>query len=182
MEAAVARRSPPMTAFAYHDPRTKSWEEAPGPSIAENTDAVVRVDTTTPCGTDLHILKRDPRGDRGANSRPPGGRHGRTGRRRGDHALGRRLGACVVPLGERPVPFLSRGPFRAAHWGRSRPLGSPPATPGSATSSRSTPSSGRRRTPARWAWALTRWGFRQPRGSVQSRRPERPGCRRGPTT
>jgi hypothetical protein len=170
-----------MTVFVYHDPGTKSWEEAPDPSIEEDTHAVVRVDTTTLCGTDPHMLKGDPRGDRGANSRPPGGRHGRAGHRRGYLALARRLSARVVPLGVRPVPFLSLGPLRAVHRGRSRPLGSPPATPGLATSSRPTPSISRRRTPVLWTWVLIRWEFRQPRGSAQSRRPDRRAYGRGPT-
>lgn len=30
----------------------------PDPTILDETDAVVRVDTVTICGTDLHILKR----------------------------------------------------------------------------------------------------------------------------
>ena len=29
------------------------------PTIQDNTDAIVRVDCTTICGTDLHILKGD---------------------------------------------------------------------------------------------------------------------------
>ena len=29
------------------------------PSLQEDTDAIVRVDVTTICGTDLHILKGD---------------------------------------------------------------------------------------------------------------------------
>jgi alcohol dehydrogenase len=36
-----------------------AWEEAPKPQIAADTDAIVRVDATTICGTDLHIMKGD---------------------------------------------------------------------------------------------------------------------------
>jgi alcohol dehydrogenase len=36
-----------------------AWEEAPRPTIIDATDAIVRVDATTICGTDLHILKGD---------------------------------------------------------------------------------------------------------------------------
>jgi alcohol dehydrogenase len=48
-----------MKALVYHGPGAKSWEEVPRPEIAADTDAIVRVDATTICGTDLHILKGD---------------------------------------------------------------------------------------------------------------------------
>ena len=48
-----------MKALIYNGPGNKSWEDAPDPSLQEPTDAIVRVDTTTICGTDLHILKGD---------------------------------------------------------------------------------------------------------------------------
>jgi alcohol dehydrogenase len=48
-----------MKALVYHGPGKKAWEEVPDPTIQQPTDAVVRVDTTTICGTDLHILKGD---------------------------------------------------------------------------------------------------------------------------
>jgi alcohol dehydrogenase len=46
-----------MKALVYHGPGEKAWESAPDPSIIEPTDAIVRIDTSTICGTDLHILK-----------------------------------------------------------------------------------------------------------------------------
>jgi alcohol dehydrogenase len=48
-----------MHAVVYHGPDNKAWEEVPDPGIVDDTDAVVRVDTVTICGTDLHILKGD---------------------------------------------------------------------------------------------------------------------------
>src|SRR5688572_27960243 len=48
-----------MKALVYHGPGTKSWEDVPDAAIQEPTDVVVRVDTTTICGTDLHILQGD---------------------------------------------------------------------------------------------------------------------------
>jgi alcohol dehydrogenase len=48
-----------MKALVYHGPGHKAWEEAPMPRIVDQTDAIVRVDATTICGTDLHILKGD---------------------------------------------------------------------------------------------------------------------------
>jgi alcohol dehydrogenase len=48
-----------MKALVYHGPGQKAWEDVADPTIQQPTDAVVRVDTTTICGTDLHILKGD---------------------------------------------------------------------------------------------------------------------------
>lgn len=48
-----------MKALVYHGPGKKAWEEVPDPKLKAPTDAIVRVDTTTICGTDLHILKGD---------------------------------------------------------------------------------------------------------------------------
>lgn len=48
-----------MRAVVYHGPGSKAWEEVPDPVIVDDTDAVVRVDAVTICGTDLHILKGD---------------------------------------------------------------------------------------------------------------------------
>jgi alcohol dehydrogenase len=46
-----------MHAVVYHGPGQKRWEEVPDPTIVDDTDAIVRVDAVTICGTDLHILK-----------------------------------------------------------------------------------------------------------------------------
>ena len=48
-----------MKALVYHGPGKRAWEETPRPSIQNATDAVVRITTSTICGTDLHILKGD---------------------------------------------------------------------------------------------------------------------------
>jgi alcohol dehydrogenase len=48
-----------MRALVYHGPGNKDWELVPDPAILEPTDAIIGVDTTTICGTDLHILKGD---------------------------------------------------------------------------------------------------------------------------
>ncbi len=48
-----------MKALVYHGPDNKSWDEVADPTIIDDTDAVVRVDATTICGSDLHILKGD---------------------------------------------------------------------------------------------------------------------------
>ena len=48
-----------MKALVYHGPDQKAWETVPDPAIQEPTDVIVRIDTTTICGTDLHILKGD---------------------------------------------------------------------------------------------------------------------------
>jgi alcohol dehydrogenase len=48
-----------MKALVYHGPGEKSWDEVPDAALIDDTDAVVRVDATTICGSDLHILKGD---------------------------------------------------------------------------------------------------------------------------
>jgi alcohol dehydrogenase len=48
-----------MNGLVYHGPGSKSWEDVAKPEIGADTDAIVRVDTVTICGTDLHILKGD---------------------------------------------------------------------------------------------------------------------------
>jgi len=48
-----------MKALVYHGPGQKGWEEVPKPAVQADTDAIVRVDAVTICGTDLHILKGD---------------------------------------------------------------------------------------------------------------------------
>src|SRR5665811_1180022 len=63
-KAAISTRTqdngePIMKALVYHGPGQKAWEDVPKPTISADTDAIVRVDATTICGTDLHILKGD---------------------------------------------------------------------------------------------------------------------------
>ena len=48
-----------MKALVYHGTGQRAWDEVPDAAIREPSDAVVRVDAVTICGTDLHILKGD---------------------------------------------------------------------------------------------------------------------------
>ena len=48
-----------MRALVYHGPKQKAWEEVSDPEITDDGDVIVRVDATTICGTDLHILHGD---------------------------------------------------------------------------------------------------------------------------
>jgi alcohol dehydrogenase len=48
-----------MKALIYNGPGQRAWEEKPDPGIQEPTDAIVRIGSSTICGTDLHILKGD---------------------------------------------------------------------------------------------------------------------------
>ena len=48
-----------MNALVYHGPGLRAWEQVPDPVIVEPTDAIVRIEVATICGTDLHILKGD---------------------------------------------------------------------------------------------------------------------------
>jgi alcohol dehydrogenase len=52
-------RDTTMNALVFHGPGRRAWEEKPRPTIQNATDAVVRITTSTICGTDLHILKGD---------------------------------------------------------------------------------------------------------------------------
>ena len=48
-----------MKAVVFHGAGNKAWEDVPDPTLIDPTDAIVRVDAVTICGTDLHILKGD---------------------------------------------------------------------------------------------------------------------------
>src|SRR5258706_16243255 len=48
-----------MKALVYHGPNHQAWEDVADPVIIDGTDAIVRVEATTICGTDLHIMKGD---------------------------------------------------------------------------------------------------------------------------
>src|SRR5271170_7910711 len=48
-----------MKALVYHGPGQRGWDTVDDPEIIDQTDIVVRVDTSTICGSDLHILKGD---------------------------------------------------------------------------------------------------------------------------
>jgi alcohol dehydrogenase len=48
-----------MKALVYHGPGQKDWETTEDPPIVAPSDAIVRIDSSTICGTDLHILKGD---------------------------------------------------------------------------------------------------------------------------
>jgi alcohol dehydrogenase len=48
-----------MKALVYHGPGQRGWDTVDDPAILDPTDALVRIDTSTICGTDLHILKGD---------------------------------------------------------------------------------------------------------------------------
>jgi alcohol dehydrogenase len=48
-----------MKALVYHGPGQRGWDTVTDPTIIDPTDIVVRIDTSTICGSDLHILKGD---------------------------------------------------------------------------------------------------------------------------
>jgi alcohol dehydrogenase len=48
-----------MKALVYEGPGQKSWKDVPDPVMTSDTDAIIQVDLTTICGSDLHILKGD---------------------------------------------------------------------------------------------------------------------------
>jgi len=60
----IASHRPPdagarMHGLVYGGPGRRAWEERAHPVLQDATDAIVRITTTTICGTDLHILKGD---------------------------------------------------------------------------------------------------------------------------
>jgi len=57
--AATLGTSTIMKALVYHGPGKCAWEDRPRPTIQDPGDAIVRITTSTICGTDLHILKGD---------------------------------------------------------------------------------------------------------------------------
>ncbi|HTA14358.1 MAG TPA: zinc-dependent alcohol dehydrogenase family protein [Solirubrobacteraceae bacterium] len=48
-----------MKALVYHGPGQRGWDTVDDPTIIDRTDIVVRIDTSTICGSDLHILNGD---------------------------------------------------------------------------------------------------------------------------
>lgn len=48
-----------MHALVYRGPGKPSWETHPRPKLLKPHDAIVRITTSTICGSDLHILKGD---------------------------------------------------------------------------------------------------------------------------
>jgi alcohol dehydrogenase len=48
-----------MKALVFGGPGQRSWDSVDDPGVRDPTDVIVKVDTTTICGTDLHILKGD---------------------------------------------------------------------------------------------------------------------------
>ncbi len=48
-----------MRAMVYEGPGRRTFAEVPDPQITDDADVIVRVDATTICGTDLHILAGD---------------------------------------------------------------------------------------------------------------------------
>src|SRR6202140_5552167 len=48
-----------MKALVFGGPGQRSWDTTDDPAIVDPTDVIVRIDLTTICGTDLHILKGD---------------------------------------------------------------------------------------------------------------------------
>ena len=103
-----------MKALVYHGPGERGWDTVADPTILDPTDAIVRIDTSTICGTDLHILKGD------VPETTPGtvlgheavGTVQEVGSRR-EHGLPRRPGADVVRELVRALPLLQGRPLRA---------------------------------------------------------------------
>lgn len=46
-----------MKALVYNEPGSIEWTDRPDPKIQQDTDVIMRVTTTTICGSDTHIIK-----------------------------------------------------------------------------------------------------------------------------
>ena len=57
--AAIPTVRSTMKALVYHGAGKRAWEDKPWPVLQDPRDAIVRITTSTICGTDLHILKGD---------------------------------------------------------------------------------------------------------------------------
>jgi alcohol dehydrogenase len=57
--AAAAENKDMMNALVYNGPGQRAWQSVPKPRVRDPGDAVVRITTSTICGTDLHIMKGD---------------------------------------------------------------------------------------------------------------------------
>lgn len=56
---AAVEETESMHALVYGGPGQRAWQVMPKPVLRDPGDAVVRITTTTICGTDLHIMKGD---------------------------------------------------------------------------------------------------------------------------
>ena len=86
-----------MKALVYHGPGQRSWDEVPYPVLQADGDVIVKISSSTICGTDLHILKGDvPAVAARHDPRPRGRRHGG---REGSRASRRSMSAtaCSSP-------------------------------------------------------------------------------------
>ncbi len=163
-----------MKALVYHGPGQRAWEDVPDPTIQAPTDAIVKIDSSTICGTDLHILKGDvPEVMPGTDPRPRGRGHGGRDRKRRHDARAGRPRARLLHHVVRPVPVLQGGPLRALH--RRRRLDLRP--PDRRAAGRARPRAVRRHLGLQGAGgALGRAGAlprRHPPDRVRGRRPQR---------
>ena len=90
-----------MKALVYHGPGQRGWDNVNDPTIIDQTDIVVRIDSSTICGTDLHILKGDvPETIAGHGAGSRGGRNRVESARVSTVAIGDRvLLSCISACG-----------------------------------------------------------------------------------
>ena len=137
-----------MKALVYHGPGKKAWETVPSPRLKAATDAIVRMDTTTICGTDLHILKGDVPavtdgrilGHEGVGTITEVGTAVK-GLKAGDRVIASCISSCGSCSGSSPAPIASTStPSSRRRWAPSSCAGSR-AGGGAPTRPRSLPAS-----------------------------------------
>ena len=106
-----------MKALVYHGPGSAPGTRFPIPTIEEPTDAIVRIDSSTICGTDLHILKGDvPEVEPGTIlGHEAVGTVVEIGRAPSTTLEAGRPRARLVHHLVRPLPLLQGGPLRPLH-------------------------------------------------------------------
>ena len=165
-----------MKALVYHGPGQKVWETVPDPVIQEPTDVIVRIDSSTICGTDLHILKGDvPGGEARHDPRPRGGRDDHRARLGRHDARRRRPRARLLHHVMRPLQLLPRGPLWPVHRRRRLDLRPPDRRPAGRVRPRSVRGHVRLQDPGgadRRAGAVPGG---HPSDRIRGRGPERPG-------
>ena len=106
-----------MKALVYHGPAQRGWDTIDDPTIIDPTDIVVRIDSSTICGADLHIL-RETYPTAARHRAWARGRRNRAGDRSERDARWRSMTGCGRVLRElvRPLPLLQGGAGTDSAW------------------------------------------------------------------
>ncbi len=102
----VRHHAAPMRAVTFQAPGEVRVDERPDPVLESRTDAIVRIEASGICGSDLHIYHGRVKIAPGFHDRPRVRRHGRRGRGRRHPRQARRPRPRLLPLRLRHVLLL----------------------------------------------------------------------------